>query len=222
MRHLTYILTTAFIFLSTIVVAVNAIPEKVTHTQPDGTVLTLTIHGDEFLHWLETTDGFVIHPGDDGGLYYAVSDLNGNLVPGNILAHNPEQRNQNENSYINTLDKDIKFSKAQLAAAKEARAARMKSDKAGAFPTTGTNNLLMILVNFSDTSPTYTQTNFNNYMNQPGYNGIGSFKEYYYENSYGQLTMNTTVTAWVTVSNTHNYYGQNDPQGYDMYPQQLV
>ena len=222
MRHLNYILTTAFILLTSVAFAVKAIPEKVTHLQPDGTVLTLSIHGDEFLHWLETTDGFVIHPGDDGGLYYAVSDINGNLVPGNILAHTPEQRDQNEQSYINTLDKDLKFSKSQLAAAKEARAARMKSDKAGAFPTTGINNLLMILVNFSDTSPTYTQTNFNNYMNQPGYNGIGSFKEYYYENSYGQLTMNTTVTAWVTVSNTHNYYGQNDSQGYDMYPQQLV
>jgi M6 family metalloprotease-like protein len=76
-----------------------------------------------------------------------------------------------------------------------------------AFPTTGTNNLLMILANFNDTSTTYLQSDFNNYMNQVNYNGTGSFKDYYLECSYGQLILNTTVTSWVTVPNTHDYYG---------------
>ncbi|MCX6277630.1 MAG: M6 family metalloprotease domain-containing protein, partial [Bacteroidetes bacterium] len=65
----------------------------------------------------------------------------------------------------------------------------------------------MILANFSNTTTTFTQANFNNYMNQLNYNSTGSFKDFYIEVSYGQLTVNTTVTVWVTLPNTHDYYG---------------
>jgi M6 family metalloprotease-like protein len=83
----------------------------------------------------------------------------------------------------------------------------------GGFPTTGTRNLIMILANFSNTTTTYSQTNFNNYMNQVNYNSTGSFRDYFIEVSYGQLTVNTTVTVWVTLPNTHDYYGPSSKWG---------
>ena len=82
-----------------------------------------------------------------------------------------------------------------------------KKNGAKSFPTTGNRKLLLILANFSNTTTTYTQAQFNNYMNQTNYNGTGSFKDFFLECSYGTLTMTTTVTAWVTLPNTHDYYG---------------
>ena len=67
--------------------------------------------------------------------------------------------------------------------------------------------MILILANFSDTYTTYSQTNFNNMMNQNNYSGVGSFKQYYLEVSYGQLTVNTTVIGWVEVPHNHDYYG---------------
>ena len=82
-----------------------------------------------------------------------------------------------------------------------------KAALSAGFPSTGTRKLLVILANFSNTTTTYPQANFDNYMNQVNYNGTGSFRDYYLEVSYGQLTINTTVTIWVTLSNTHDSYG---------------
>ena len=50
--------------------------------QPDGTALTVRFHGDEFLWWAETTDGYTIAKNPrDGWWYYAVRDAQGRLVP---------------------------------------------------------------------------------------------------------------------------------------------
>ncbi|NCD42283.1 MAG: M6 family metalloprotease domain-containing protein [Bacteroidia bacterium] len=221
MKKIAQLLTFALVIQSFFAMAVTAIPEKVQYNQPDGTALEVFLFGDEFLHWIETTDGFIIVPGQDQGLYYAETDIQGELIAGSFLVHNPNERSIAENNYTQILNKEIKFSKRQQKAAAEARKLRFNT-KSGTFPTTGNNNLLMIMVNFNDTYTTYSQANFTNYMNQMGYSGIGSFKDFYYENSWGQLTINTTVTAWVNVSKSHNYYGQNDINGYDTYPHELV
>jgi M6 family metalloprotease-like protein len=71
----------------------------------------------------------------------------------------------------------------------------------------------MILANFNNTTTTYTQTNFSNYMNQVNYNGTGSFKDFYLEVSNGLLTVNTTVTIWVILPNPHDYYGPESKWG---------
>jgi M6 family metalloprotease-like protein len=46
-------------------------------------------------------------------------------------------------------------------------------------------------------------------MNHEGYNGVGSFKDFYHEVSYDQLTVNTVVTQWVTVPGTHDSYASD-------------
>lgn len=77
----------------------------------------------------------------------------------------------------------------------------------GTFPTTGHRRMLMLLVNFADTSPRYTREDFDDYMNQPNYGNIGSFRDYYLENSYGALDVETTVTRWITLPYPKSYYG---------------
>ena len=40
--------------------AIPADPRPVQVTQPDGTTLTITLHGDEFFHFTTTSDGYTI------------------------------------------------------------------------------------------------------------------------------------------------------------------
>jgi hypothetical protein len=67
----------------------------------------------------------------------------------------------------------------------------------GGFPSTGNRKLLVILARFSDKPPTHTRQQIEDIMNKPGCNGIGSFKDYFLENSYGKLNITSTVTDWL-------------------------
>jgi M6 family metalloprotease-like protein len=186
---------------------VPAKPGIIEFEQPNGYVLNITLHGDEFVHWAQTTDGYTILQNKDGYYVYACQDKEGNLKLSEQIAHNPEDRLILEMAYVSGLKQDLRFSKQQINDTFKAWRGNGKTPKMGGFPTTGTNDLIMILANFSDTQTNYGQSDFDNYMNQTGYSGYGSFKDYYMEVSYGQLIVNTTVTVWVTVPNTHDYYG---------------
>ncbi|WP_135664228.1 M6 family metalloprotease domain-containing protein [Halorhabdus rudnickae] len=68
------------------------------------------------------------------------------------------------------------------------------------------------MVDFTDTSPTYSQTNFQNLLfgTDPSIaSGPGSLSDYYSEVSYGQLSVTGNVVGWVTADKTHDYYGRN-------------
>lgn len=192
--------------------SVPANPDMIHFTQSDGSELDMYQKGDEFVHWSETVDGYTILNDGNNIFFYAILDKRGDLGRSGIQAHNINQRSAEEISFLSTIQKHNTFSKSQIDLLKDT-VLKYASRNSRAFPTTGTNNLLMILANFNDTSTTYTQSNFNNYMNQVNYNGTGSFKDYYLECSYGQLTLNTTVTNWVTLPNSHDYYGPDTRWG---------
>ena len=56
--------------------AVRAYPYPITVTQPDGTTLTIQIHGDEFLNWT-TAGGRLVEKGQDGFYYLASFNSDG-------------------------------------------------------------------------------------------------------------------------------------------------
>lgn len=61
--------------------------------QPDGTVVTLQLHGDEYLSFLTTIDGYTVAKNADG--FYCYAGLqDGVLVPGQIKAVNPGERSE--------------------------------------------------------------------------------------------------------------------------------
>lgn len=76
----------------------------------------------------------------------------------------------------------------------------------GSFPTTGKRRLLALLINFANTTPTYSREQFDAMLNEEGYNGTGSFRDYYLHQSRGQLDIKTTVTQWITVSQAKQFY----------------
>jgi M6 family metalloprotease-like protein len=184
--------------------AVPAAPFLTTYTQEDGSTLEIYVRGDERLNWTETSDGYTLLT-KNKSKYYAVKDRDGDLVVSDILANDPANRSAEEVDFLRSIPKKLAYSRAQINIAKEIRTNRL-----GGFPTSGENNMILILANFADTNPTYSQANFINMMNQNNYSGIGSFKQYYLEVSYGQLTVNTTVVGWVDVPHNHDYYGPQD------------
>ncbi len=71
--------------------AIPADPAPAQITQPDGTVLTLKLHGDEFFHFTTTSDGYTVMKNKAG--YYTYARLEGNrLVAGDRIARNAEAR----------------------------------------------------------------------------------------------------------------------------------
>ena len=64
--------------------AVPAYPYPVRVTQPDGSVITVQLHGDEFYHWT-TSDGYVVER-DEKGFYRRVGLVNTRSVPRNQQA----------------------------------------------------------------------------------------------------------------------------------------
>jgi len=193
--------------------AITASPFPFEISQPDGTKLMVVLHGDEFFHWSSTIDGYTIIRNESGVFEYAIQDADQNLTLSGVKARNTEARLASEQEFIRGLQHNLPFSSFQIQKALDKNPINRSNTKRGGFPSTGENKLLMILANFADTDTTYTQQNFDDYMNKPGgYTGKGSFKDYYQEVSYGQLTVQTVVTVWITLPKNHDYYAERSPE----------
>ena len=67
--------------------------------QPDGTVLTLQLHGDEYHSFSTTTDGYTVVKDSRG--YYCYADVaDGMLRPTNIVASDPGARNASQKAFL--------------------------------------------------------------------------------------------------------------------------
>ncbi len=83
----------------------------------------------------------------------------------------------------------------------------------------GTGQVPVILINFNNTSTTFTSGEFSTLLF-----GMGNFsmRDYYEEVSYGVFSVTGEVVGWYTASKTHDYYGANDFWGEDKWPGDLV
>jgi M6 family metalloprotease-like protein len=203
------------------VFAVTASPYPFDYQQPDGSVVKIKMMGDEWVRWAETMDHYTLLRNAEGAWEYATTDGKGDIVVSGYLASNADDRSADELTFLSRTNKSLSFSKDQISFMRSIRAHQNDRGVNG-FPTTGTINVLVILMQFQDVSFTKTQTNFNNLMNQVNYNGTGSFGDFHYENSYGNLTINTTVAGPYTAANNMAYYGANDTYGNDLRPHVLA
>lgn len=192
--------------------ATGANPTPVTVTQPDGSSLTIRQHGDEWYNWTATTDGYRIVKNNVGIYEYATLLKSGYIVPSGMKVNNADNRNKNEEAFVDAMSKHIGVTEAQINQQRENYfpSSQLKSTAASSyFPASGTRKLLVILTNFADRTTSYTQSDFNNLMNTNLYNGDGSFRDYYREVSGGKLEVISTVTQWVQLDNSHDYYDAN-------------
>lgn len=182
--------------------AVPARPGQIQLSQPDGSLVKVCNNGDENRNWLSTPGGFTLLRDAEGFLSFATKE-NGHLKASNIRYYGDESENT-------ALKRGI--SKNLLPEETVSRRKTAATQIDGTFPSTGQRKLLMLLINFADKQPTYSRESFDAYMNQPDFSNTGSFRDFYLENSYGKLDIQTTVTEWITVPYPKSYYNTDNAE----------
>ena len=175
-----------FCILSCLCLAAGAIPArpgKFNHTQPDGSVIVLELHGDENFHWTTSANGEVVEEGDDG-FYRPITTSfeeyrrqhRRNLRPGNRYYldsyADPMETNLGDRRILCFL---VNFSDST----------------------------------FTVENP---REKFHDLLNQEGYNYqgcAGSVRDYFIDNSDGQYRPYFDVYGPVTVSQSSQWYDDN-------------
>ena len=196
-------------------------PKKMELSQPDGVRITVFLKGDEYYHWNEDENGYtILKDSITRSWVYAEQDTDGSMKAGKYKAgsYDPGKlglekhfRDKGRINYAKNMRNKRYFSTFQPGAAAPAKTPIL----------TGTMKNLVILARFSNQTTTYSQAQLNSLFNDTGYvtdGAVGSVKDFYHEISYNKLTMESTVSQWVTLPNTIAYYGANG----DANAQQMV
>ena len=208
--------------------AVKADPTPIVVTQPDGTRLTVVLHGDEHINWYSTLDGVLLVQ-TKAGYFVADIDDNGELTATRQLAHDRNERQATELTLVEQQPRDRFFAASQQKLLKQStlRKAQHIKEVATLFPHTGTPKALVLLVYFPDEpfSLPNPKKSFEQYLNGSGEpvdygNGensnYGSVKEYFHDSSNGAFTPQFDIYGpYRLTQNLHTVYGlgRNDNIG---------
>lgn len=192
--------------------------------QPDGTMLTFFVHGDEHRSEYVSVDGFRLMQDAEGCYrYVSMAADNTPTIVGSPVAHDPSLRTAAERSFVGTLVKASELPAVQpivarVAAKAPAAAAGTAASRfqIGTFPTTGQGKCLVLLVQFSDKQFSLSKDFHERMLNEPGFsdNGAtGSARDFYYDQSMGQFDPQFDVVGPITLSHATAYYGADDVFG---------
>ena len=195
----------------------KAIPIPLDMTQPDGTVLTVMLYGDEHFHYYTTSDGILLTTIDDA-FYIAKVNDNGTLSPTPYLAHQQMARGSEEQTAIDNQDKTLFYNNVEkIAKANRARREPL-STSLNYFPHSGSPKALVILCEFDDVKFTLPDPKksfdkfFNstepleNYGNNENENHA-SVGMYFKDMSFGAFTPQFEVIGPITVPYSLTTFG---------------
>jgi M6 family metalloprotease-like protein len=199
--------------------AVPTSPAPCRVTQPDGSVLELRFRGNGFNPWYEDARGFPVLS-TAAGYLYARRDGAGRLAATgwSVGAHDPERLG---------LERHVVPTPAQLpggrvAAARSGALAGGPRGAPGGTLALGSGSVenLVILLRFSDHGPSGqnrtlpSAADVGDIMNAVGGDPVlaptGSVRDFYLENSYGALAIDSTVVGWLDVPNSETYYANGN------------
>lgn len=185
--------------------------------QPDGTYVTIRLHGDEWRSFNTTDDGYSVVKDSRG--YYVYAELkDGQLEATAQVAHDLTERTASEQAFLAGVQKmltpEMTAEKAEMKAAVEKRQQEtLRSRRATSY-----NNFrgLLILIEFNDRE--FSREDYpeilNDMVNKEGYTGYdnekytGSVRDYFSDNSFGKFTPEFDVYGPYKVN-----YSQYYPEG---------
>lgn len=210
-----------------------AYPKPHNVATPDGKLLTVVGHGDEFSHYTTTTDGYTVMKASNGYYYYAHKQ-DDHIVASRVLANNPDNRVNSETKFLSRIGKGLvpqigetakKIQQQQLMMQKNPMKLRhgsgTSSDKHMAAVNVGENYRgLVLLVNFNDRK--FSQGNDESYsiytdmINKKSYTGYndknhgwqdytGSVYDYFADNSYNLFTPEFDIVGPIDVDCSQYY-----------------
>ena len=164
--------------------AIPAYPGKIKVSQPDGSMITIRIHGDEWYHYVTDEAGGVIAKAADG--FYRTAPM-----PSSAMRKEAEE---------------MRLAAAGMRAQAAAQAPSMSQG-------THRIPVVLVNFSDKSFVINDPATAFSNMLNQAGYSangGTGSVHDYYWENSHGAYDPVFEVFGPVTVSKESSYYaGEN-------------
>ena len=190
------------------ILAVPAVPWPVEKTQPDGSKITVYLKGDEKVNWMESLDGYTLMYDAQKYIVYAEQDTDKNMVP-----------SKNKLSAVSIaphgVKKGIFYSPAQVKILKQIWEITDDPAPQRAGVTVGSRKALCVLMGFSDKAfekpKSELETLFNQLDLYPGNNSSkGSVRDFFRENSYGQLDLTVTLAGPYTAPNTREYYATRE------------
>ncbi len=208
------------LLMLTILMSINAwgakaFPGPYTFTQPDGTQLSVTLHGDEYFHYYTTLDGVILVREGDTFYIAEISD-DGDIKATNVLAHNNGVRTSKEIALIQSQNKEKLFTGSAIK--KAIRKVPVSTNVTPKYtPHKGSPNIVVILAQFQDVQFTvndpvnafddiFNASSLKDYGNHNTSN-IGSVKRYFKMMSTNEFTPNFKIVGPVTVSKNRKYYG---------------
>jgi M6 family metalloprotease-like protein len=225
------ILSFLFIFLSTLILSplLTAGPfiKTISFTQPDGAEIQLQAKGDEFYAIFETAAGYRVVFDESAGTYcYATLDsTTGSLISTGATVGSVDPADLQLTPHLREADATVRQQIAQRRADWETQtgtAQRWQSLKnrtydnlspndpgpqmgPPSYTTTGTKVGLCLLIDFDDSPATVPQAEVVQFLNSDNYtnNSIkGSVKQYFLDNSNGQLLYSNVVTVMIRIPNS--------------------
>lgn len=222
--------------------AIPARPGLTTFTQPDGTEIKVRLAGDEHAHFYFTEDGYLLINENDT-FYYGEIDGDGTPVTSGIKARPVEQRTAFDTGFLKKIDRNSIAPALEKFAARSPRArfagrrnsmARVAASTPGpglfpgsSFPSKGEQKVLVVLVEYTDVkfqTPDPVDY-FSRMLNEEGfnsYNGTGSARDFFVENSAGQFTPQFDLYGPISLAHSMSYYGGNDAYGNDQRPYEMI
>ena len=198
--------------------AIPADPTPVKVNQPDGTTLTIQLHGDEFFHFTTTIDGYTVMKNSGG--YYAYARLDGDhLVASDRIARDPANRTSADLSFLSTLPKRLTSRSAATAGAQKMSRRNSVMRRVGAEGDMDYDGFrgLIILINYTNKKFSMPEANsfYDDMVNTHDYTGYvlnnrrvnmtGSVRDYYYDNSNHQFDPSFDIVGPVEVPYSATY-----------------
>ena len=207
------------VLMLTLLMSINswgakAFPGPYTFTQPDGTELAVTLHGDEYFSYYTTLDGVILVREGDTFHIAEISD-DGDIKATGVLAHNNGARSSSEIALIQQQDKGKLFNRNSIKRA--IRKVPVASGSLKYTPHAGSPNIVVILAEFQDVKfsvnepenafdELFNASSLTDYGNQNTRN-IGSVRRYFKTMSTNEFTPNFKIVGPITLSQNRKYYG---------------
>ena len=216
MRKLLVLFALGVMCLSAHAVPADPTPGQV--TQPDGSKLTVVLHGDEFFNYLTTVDGYTVVKNQQG--YYTIARLAGNdLVASSLIARDEHQRTAADRALLASVPKSLKSPVMVQRGINRLnhRNNLLRGVGQGGHMDYDKFRGLIVLVNYTDRKfddyvpSNYTPIDFYEAMiNGHDYDGytlpfgtkvdaMGSVRDYYYDNSFHQFDPHFDIVGPVDV-----------------------
>ena len=187
----------AAVLCCAVAVAVPAKPTAFTHTQSDGSTVTLVMRGGEFCHSLMTIDGLTVAQNINGDYCYTAGG-----AMSNVLAHDAESRGIQEVAFVTAYRNQM-----TLTGDSRRTPRRENENTSPQVPTMGSPRIPIILVNYTDVKfiDDFPQLTFQNQFNEKD----KSCLHYFESQSRGKFSPQFDILGPVELSHNRAFYGAN-------------